>query len=190
MGTRGINGWVQSGKYHGQYNQFDTYPSGLGQDMVDVAKKITAENGWEKFKENALKMQDIGKKLDPETDAVLIERYSKFFDENVSERVTTDTYALLRHLQGVPLMHHIYSGGVEHYRDSMDFIKDSLFCEYAWFFNLDTMMFEGWDGGQKTKTAKNPFGTKKDEDGYYPCKRVLNVPLTEIPEEWYDAFKS
>lgn len=189
MGTRGLNGWVQKGKYYGQYNQFDTYPSGLGNDMVKLAKKITKEDGWEKFKENALKMKRITKDtLDSKKDADIIARYIKFFDEQVSTGKVTEPYALFRHLQGMGLMEHLYLGNIEHYRDQMDFINDSLFCEYAWFFNLDTMMFEGWKGFQHEADPSNPFGTTCD-NGYYPCKRVVNVPLTKIPRNWAKPFE-
>ena len=63
MGTRGLNGFVLKGKYYGQYNQYDTYPSALGTDMVQLARKITKNEGWNKFKRNAEKLQDLGDDL-------------------------------------------------------------------------------------------------------------------------------
>jgi hypothetical protein len=185
MGTRGINGFVVKGKHYGQYNQFDTYPSGMGKDMVKLARLITKNEGWNKFRKNAEKVQDIGETTN---DTALIEKYSSYTDLQVSNQVETDTYCLLRHLQGVKLLEEIYKGRCLHIRDNMEFVKDSLFCEYAYFFNLDSMVIEFWKGFQKEPQMWNPFGTSPNSDGYYPIKLVGVFQLSRIPRNWADVF--
>lgn len=44
MGTRGLLGLIIKGKRHGAYNHFDSYPSGLGQDIVAFLLSLTEED--------------------------------------------------------------------------------------------------------------------------------------------------
>ena len=77
---------------------------------------------------------------------------------------------LLRKLQGIGLMEAIYAGTTRHYRGDMNFAKDSLFCEYAYFYNLDLNIIEFWEGFQRTPPDKfslfTTFGQDKNDDGY------------------------
>lgn len=72
--------------------------------------------------------------------------------------------------------------------DGIDFIKDSLFCEYAYIINLDDEVLEFWKGFQKTPQKGNRYGTEsyKPYEGcsheYYPCKLSLTFPLKEIDD--------
>ena len=66
--------------------------------------------------------------------------------------------------------------------DSRDFIKNSLWCEYAYYVNLDTGNFEVWIGFQNKPTSggMERYGVEKSEDGYYPCKLSFLYPLEKI----------
>ena len=71
--------------------------------------------------------------------------------------------------------------------DSSDFIKDSLFCEYAYIVNLDSGMLEFWKGFQKEPDPGNRYGcevsTRCDWCDpvvcYYPCRLALEIPLSD-----------
>ena len=43
MGTRGLLGLIIKGVRHGQYNQYDCYPQGLGQGIVNFLLTLTPE---------------------------------------------------------------------------------------------------------------------------------------------------
>ncbi|KAG9228842.1 hypothetical protein BJ875DRAFT_489473 [Amylocarpus encephaloides] len=43
MGTRGLLGFTIKGVRHGQYNQYDCYPVGLGQRIVNFLLALTAQ---------------------------------------------------------------------------------------------------------------------------------------------------
>jgi len=61
-----------------------------------------------------------------------------------------------------------------------DFIKNSLFCEYAYIINLDTKKMEFWKGFQHKPNPNNRYGTKPRngyKDDYYPCKMVATYSL-------------
>jgi hypothetical protein len=62
--------------------------------------------------------------------------------------------------------------------DDSSFIKDSLFCEYAYIINLDTNCLEFWVGFQKEPCESNRYGTEMS-DGYYPCKMVAYYALDD-----------
>ncbi len=63
------------------------------------------------------------------------------------------------------------------------FIKNSLFCEWAYFYDPENKIFEIWIGFQRLPDGNNPFGFKPDEDGYYPCKRIFRGDINTISED-------
>jgi hypothetical protein len=67
--------------------------------------------------------------------------------------------------------------------NKIEFIKDSLFCEWAYFYDTETKIFEIWKGFQKYPDDNNPFGYKCDEDGYYPCKRIFRGDINTISQD-------
>ena len=69
--------------------------------------------------------------------------------------------------------------------DKIEFIKESLFCEWAYFYDKDKRTFEIWKGSQKIPDPTNPFGQDED-DGYYPCKRIFRSSIDDISEMTFD----
>lgn len=67
------------------------------------------------------------------------------------------------------------------------FIKNSLFCEYAYIINLDTMKLEFYIGYQKVPQIDNKFGIE-NIDGFYPCRLVFVFNLNESFEV-YDIIE-
>ena len=60
--------------------------------------------------------------------------------------------------------------------DNHNFIKDSMFCEYAYIINLDEECLEFYVGFQNEPSEYNRYGTEK-EDGCYPCKMIAYYSL-------------
>jgi len=69
--------------------------------------------------------------------------------------------------------------GFDIVEESINFIHDSLFCEWAYFYDLDSKIFEIWKGFQKRADPTNPFGQKLS-DGWYPCKRIFKGHISTI----------
>src|SRR3989304_6129334 len=102
-------------------------------------------------------------------------QFDGYPDGGVGEEVVIE-------LQGAKYIPEIMSGKVEHMLDGTNFIKDSLFCEYAYVIDLDKMVLELYKGFQKEPQKGNRFGEKlaKGEDTYYPCKKVGEIALKGI----------
>lgn len=186
MGTRGSVGIIQNKEYKASYNHFDSYPDGLGQDVVNFVNKVTKEKGWDKFKEQTKKVKLVDEHTSKPS-AVDKELYKEFFNGNVSDQSLDDWHCLLRNVQGAATFEEIHNKSLFHMIDGRNFIKDSLFCEYAYIINLDDMTLEFYEGFQRKPQEGNKFGTEKD-DGYYPCKLVGVCSLENVPEDWQNQF--
>ena len=63
--------------------------------------------------------------------------------------------------------------------DNEDFLKDSLFCEWAYIINLDTNKLEVYEGFQTTKSETRYQPKNPGESGYWGCKLIEELPLDE-----------
>jgi len=176
MGTRGAVGVKVNGKYYCTYNNSDSYPSWLGNYVLLSAIKISTENGWDKFKENFLKLKMIKDYSKPVTKKYA-EYYGKEFNINVNTMHTWGDG--LRCTDGDNIIEFIYNNKIKHFICETEFMKESAWCEYAYTINLDDMKFECWKGYQKRPQKGNYFGTK-NIDGYYPCAIVGKLPLKKL----------
>ena len=100
-----------------------------------------------------------------------------FVNLSVSNQSENDWYCLLRNLQGE--LEKLYECEFPYMIDDSDFIKDSLFCEYAYIINLDTNVLEFYKGFQHVPQDGNRYGIEKT-DGYYPCKLEAEIPIEQI----------
>ena len=177
MGTRGLYGVRKNGVDKCTYNHFDSYPSGLGNDVVKFCANNTVEN-LNKFFDNIILVLENSIPTE-----IQIKECQKagYVDLSVSTQSNEDWYCLLRNLQGnfKEYQKCIDSNSKIYMTDGIDFIQDSLFCEYAYIINLDDEVLEFYEGFQKEPQIGNRYGTK-DDRGYYPCKLVLTIPLDEI----------
>lgn len=181
MGTRGLVGFRVKGKDYTTYNNSDSYPSGVGADVLDELKKV---KNWKKVKAlvGALRLVNEDSPPTPED----IKRFMKLFNGKVNRASVTKWYSLLDQLQGT--LEPYLNGRVDVMIDSSEFIRDSLFCEWAYIVNLDTGLLEVWKGLQRTPWKRNRYGAKKDADDkryhhYYPCKRVRVFDLSHLPSK-------
>lgn len=193
MSTRGALGFVADGTEKITYNHSDSYPSGLG---INVLTWLRGEHpGYIVRKVQALQVVDGDTKPTPEQ----IEALRPYANANVSTGSLEEWYVLLRETQGRPAA--ILDAG--YLVDGSDFPLDSLFCEYAYVVDTDAGVFEAYEGFQHEPHTDGRFATRERRSAdvaqetsalgnrYYPARLVASWPLTELPDDaaFLAAFK-
>ena len=209
MSTKGAMGVKINKEYKVWYTHWNSYPDGLGREMVDFCKKVQKDTegaigkdrktrrntGWNLFKRRCKQLKMVDKDSTPSK--YFQKKYSKFFDNNVSSQSKTEWYCLLRELQYVEGLYAIYKNTTKRMIEGFDFLKNSVFCEYAYIINLDEMTLEFYKGFNETFDGNSPLPfTEKDKllpsyDGgntYYSVRYKGSVSLTNIPDNWMEQF--
>jgi len=180
MGTRGAIGFFKDGKGKITYNHFDSYPDGLGVEILEEIKGFSVKQMKKAF-DNLVLIKDEDKKPTKKE----IEKFKKWSNASVGGSMSNTEvktyYQLLRNVQGT--LKPYLTGEVNLMVDNEKFLKDSLFCEWAYIVNLDKEVLEVWRGFQKTPQenrykitkANNPSG------GYFNCALIKEYPLNKLP---------
>lgn len=177
MGTRHITAVVSEGEFVvAQYGQWDGYPTGAGNDIVAI---ISGKIDQLKASLKHIVPVDSGTvgrywaECGAQEWGADIETCRRFKAKHVTlDRDTgPDVLNILIHTE-VP---------VELYLN-VDFIGDGLFCEWVYVVDLDSGMFEIYQGSQ-IQIYPNRFSTMFEGtiDGHYPPKLVATYPLDDLP---------
>lgn len=179
MGTRGAYGFHKNGKDKITYNHYDSYPDFLGDNILDFIEN-TSDEEFDKIFD---KIELVNEDNKPTKEQI---KECKKFLGDLSGHTEDEWYNLLRKSQGnlypyknAELKYMI--GGYE------EFIKNSLFCEYAYVINLDTKELEFYVGYQKEPddnryrlTKEEKKEAEKNNCGCYNCKLVKTYSLNDI----------
>lgn len=184
MGTRNLTLVQLNGAYKiAQYGQWDGYPSGNGLIVLNFLRNHDIERFCDKVKHAHLVTEDelvaywaeLGIDINKE----------KFVSIEVSDQFAKLHPSLNRDM-GAEILQYVYEyEGKIDLNNSLDFAKDSLFCEWAYVIDLDKNTFEVYEGFNKTPL------TKEDRfyfDGYfnkeyYPIKVKKTYDLNDLPDE-------
>ena len=186
MGTRGAVGFHKDGVDKITYNHFDSYPSGLGHDVITFIQDTPTDELNEIFDRIVLVKDtypegsviattvDItaGTQPTPEQIAevkdILEGRKNDVGDIVGSMKVSTgqdeEWYCLLRDAQGDL---DAYRQGLRYMIDNVGFMRDSLFNEWSYILNLDTEKLEVYRG----------FNTQGPQEGN---RYEINQPYEEF----------
>jgi hypothetical protein len=170
MGTRGLYGFYKDGVDKLTYNHFDSYPSGLGKDVINFIRKNSIENMNQIFDRIIMVDGDSTPTKEQQQNCIL------YYSNCVSTGKPTEWYSLLRNAQGDL---DAFNKGLLYMIDNKDFIKESLFCEWAYIINLTDNVLEIYKGFQKEQ-QNNRYVSDKDEDGYYNCKLIESIPFSTL----------
>lgn len=188
MGTRGIYGIRKNKKDKTTYNHYDSYPSYLGEQIIEFIKNHTEKEIEELYdrlilvNENLRTSQFTNKQKEKYKECL---KKEDFFSHVGNRKETGEDISMYQFL-------HDFQGKLEKYFefpeidlmiDNSEFIKESLFCEWGYIINLDTKEFEIWIGFQNIPCKKNRYGEEKIDD-YYPCKLIKKIPLNIINSEF------
>lgn len=158
MGTRGYTGFVIDEKELVAYQQYDSYASGVGVQVLQFARDITDIEEVRR-QARALVAVDEGAEPNEEQLAQLAGR----FHQNVSTK--RDWYAHLRETQGNPAL--ILASGFIASVDSASLREaDGVWIEYSWILDLDKREFVGYEGNlggtEKIRASFDALPTDKE----------------------------
>ena len=151
MGTRGLVAVYKNGEYKiAQYNQFDSYLSGLGVEVLTFLKE-TIKNK---------KLNDFSKNLDL-INSISNDEYEKLWNDlgiksnngfvtlEESEKFYSK-YPYLERSSIIDLLKAVVKMDKEIIiKNNIDFAKDSLFCEWGYVIDLDHRYLEIYKGFNK-----------------------------------------
>jgi hypothetical protein len=176
MGTRGCYGLRKDGVDKLTYNHHDSYPSWLGQNMVDFVQSTTIEEMKVIFDKILL----VRERVDVPSDSELVEwKLTGAYGGSGQ----FDWYSFLREYQGD--LSYYKKDDAKYMIDNNSFIKESLFCEWAYIINLDEGVLEVYKGFQTSPHENRYTDYVHDSaigDKYYPCKLIETYPLSNIPD--------
>jgi hypothetical protein len=154
MGTRGAYGFRVGGKDTIFYNGHDSYPQGLGQEVVDWVKANL---------DNFNVLREIAKQFNPSDEEYEPECGAK----------------------GLHLTILLKTGAAHN-----DFLKNSLFCEYAYIVNFDTNNLELYRGANRNKSTRGRYADFRIPTiKYHGVYLVGEFDFSNIPDNWKDIFK-
>jgi hypothetical protein len=153
MGTRGLTVVKSKGKVKvAQYGQWDHYPSGQGKT---IARFIQNEMDLNKFKTRVDKLQFATPK---QVDATWVDCGAAPGADFISFSIADDhavIYPEFSRDTGAEILGLIQDAGIECVENSLNFLKDGLFCEYAYMLDLDKKVVTVYVSGEVY--AKIPF---------------------------------
>lgn len=177
MGTRGFIGFVVDGTEKIVYNHFDSYPSGLGVEVLSWLRDEVVEVNEVRELASALRVVTDNDIPSPED----IDRLKAYYNPGVGRPAESPTwYQLLRETQGNPGA--ILEAGV--IEDASGFPADSLFAEWGYVVDLDEYRFEVYEGFQQSPHTKGRFASSsRQHSSYYPVALVGYWPLDSLPTD-------
>ncbi len=175
MSTRGFISFAVDGETKTAYCHHDSYPDGLGLDVLDWARN--ADLAAAKTAAQALRVVSDA----DEPTAEDIARLAPYTNRGVGNRTETpDWYQLLRETQGDPAAM-LAAGVIE---DASEFPADSLFAEWGYVVDFDAQTFEVYGGFQHGAHTEGRFASEApNDDGYYPVRLIKSWPLGDLPDE-------
>lgn len=172
MSTRGSYGFRLNKTDYMTYNHYDSYPRCLGDDILTEIKLF--QNNYDFSNKNfgiswIEFIKDKAKKV-----------------KLVEEIVVDPT-------RGKCIIFEIQSG--QYLNGSEEFLKDSLFCEYAYILNFDREVLEFYKGfnknprarGRYAKYQRNPYKNETVPNEYWGVRLVRTYPLDDLPNNIIDT---
>lgn len=200
MGTRHLTMVQLGGTYRiAQYGQWDGYPEGQGQTVVKFLNTVKTKKALAAFAAKVAALKTL-------TDAEVATRWKEVGADDsgmVSMTISDKFKEKYPHLQrdcGAEILQLVNEGKATEVSLDIGFVKDSLFCEWAYVIDLDAGTFEVFKGFNTHPLAKTARfysdGYKSDERAkrdkkfdiipgefyhYYPIRLKRKYSLKEIP---------
>ena len=203
MATRGFITFVVNKTEKTCYNHFDSYPDGLGLDVLRYLRECAAagtdDHSWsdggvnsrpaiDMIRRRAASLRVVTDTTPPTAeDIARFAQYSWDKAQHGGEKDLRDGqqwYDLLHETQGD--IGRILEAGV--LEDAGDFPLDSLFAEWGYVIDLDAGTLDVYKGFQHHPHTAGRFADRKPAErsaagSYYPCAMVASFPLGGLPSD-------
>jgi len=186
MGTRHVIAVKINKNYVvAQYGQWDGYPDGQGVSCLDFLEKTNLDEFKNKLKLVRFKNEEDSKELDDFLKSIgckdgwmNMEQSSKYKQK----------YPLLSRDVGSDILLKLMENEKEVFvNNAIDFVKDSLMCEWAYVIDFDKNSFEVYEGFNKSPLSEGDrfYFDNYSDNGYYPVKLKEKFSLIDLPSEDY-----
>lgn len=170
-----------------QYGQWDGYPSGQGATILAFLQKILSlKTGISKFEKQLKKCRftnENDEKIRNEK-LVAIGSSNGWMTMEQAEQYRQDFPLDTRDLGG-QILEEIYNWKGEEIvlNDQREFVKDSLFCEFAYVIDMDKKVLECYKGFNRSPLPEGERFYEKDykpEKEYYPVKLMKKFTFAAV----------
>lgn len=120
MGTRGLLGFISFGQRHAAYNHWDSYPEGLGGQIVNFILSLKHED-YARMARLVAGITWVDSKSKPSPELQEYYQNLGFCSTRVSNQTPEEWYCLLREMQGAVALPAIQSGELKHLEKSRKF---------------------------------------------------------------------
>lgn len=185
MSTRGAIGFRIDGKDHIAFNHWDSYPSGLGADILKQLQTASVHD-LAALPDRVRNLILFTKDNPPSQDQITAaEERAGIEPSNMNieewlEVLQEGQGSLTPYITGEwPIMY-----------DSHTFLLDSLFCEWAYIVNLDDGTLEVYKGFNTEPNGAGRYASQhRERDGeYYGVVLVDTVSLSDVAHADIDAL--
>jgi hypothetical protein len=152
MSTRGAWGFRVDGEVKVAYNHYDSYPRGLGTDLIHTLGSWMYTHSMDDLRMVARRVVMVDPRDIPSP--AEFDRYSWAANYGVNSG-RPDWYCLLNDIQGE--LKWVLKGAVDHLPGGLEFLEGGLFCEWAYIIDVDAEVFEVYKG--QTLIESYPIGT-------------------------------
>ena len=190
MGTRNLTIIVEGNKHKvAQYCQWDGYPEGQGRTCYNILKDkvnltMLAASLSKCYFANQQEFMQLWK--------FMHESVGEEFDEDSGISLEASMAMKMLHPQlqrdhGALVLETIMSATERvPLADSIDFVEDSLFCEWVWIIDFDSGLFQAfrptkyYDGNKKVENQKSYLDTL---DLDVNMTKVMELDLDDLPKD-------
>ena len=144
MGTRGLFGFYYKGKYYLVYNHWDSYPEGLGHDLLREIKYALENNLLDNWIQMLIDSRVVSDEISPTSED--INKLNKYWDLSVDDRSPMNWYCLTRKCQG-SFLSVLESGYIYTDPDYENKLTGDIFVEYSYVLDFDNMRFVLYESG-------------------------------------------
>lgn len=178
MTTQGLTGFRYREKDRLAYNHADSHPDTLG---LNVLRELRDVEDWNAVRDRIDSLVPIPeqRRLD-EHSSIAETEIRRAFPDLKYEAKPRNHYDLYQPLQGT--LKPYLDGKLMFMPDASDFIHNSSFCEWAYVANFDSRKYEVWKGLQTKPDPDNRYGQEVDRMGYFPCRKIKEYDLMDLPE--------